>query len=75
MGTPNQYFLLFMCSLSCHLPIPCQLRLKSLYTWSTNLKIFIFSQIMLIPGPLGPSGLVVTGGYPGIFLRAQLDCP
>ena len=33
------------------------------------------SQIMLIPGPLGPRGLAVTGGHPIIFLRAHLDCP
>jgi hypothetical protein len=33
------------------------------------------SQIMLIPGPLGPRGLAVTGGHPRIIMRAQLDCP
>jgi hypothetical protein len=53
----------------------CQLRLKTLDTLSRNLKIFISSQIMLIPGPLAPKGLAVTGGHPRMFLRAHLDFP
>jgi hypothetical protein len=34
--------LLCICSSSCNLPIPCQLRLKTLCTWSRNIKILIF---------------------------------
>jgi hypothetical protein len=30
---------------------------------------------MLIPGPLGPRRLAVTGGHPRIFLKAHLDFP
>jgi ribosomal protein L29 len=34
LGTPNQYFLLCMCSPNCYLPIPCQLSLKQLrFEW------------------------------------------
>jgi hypothetical protein len=38
-------------------------------------KSSFYSKIMLIPGPLGPRGLAVTGGHHIIFLWAQLDCP
>jgi hypothetical protein len=61
-------FLLFSFFPSCYLPIPCQLRLKTLCTWSRNLKIFIFF-------PNYADFRAFTGGHLRIFLRVQLDCP
>jgi hypothetical protein len=40
LGTPNQYFLLCMCSPSRYLPILCQLRLNTCCTRSRNIFIF-----------------------------------
>jgi hypothetical protein len=73
--TPNQYFLLCVCSPSCYLPIPCQLRLKDFVHGVEISKSSFYSQIMLIPGPLGPRGLAVTEGHHIIFPWAQVDCP